>query len=151
VLVIPEEAAAKPDMPVISESAEPVQPPSGVTGAPAAEPPVAPTDLPVEMKPAAPAGAVPAGKPPVPAASVVKPTAGAAPVVKPAAAPAPVAKPPAPVADAGTIIHEVAAGEDLYSVSLKYAVPVDELKRVNGLTGTALTEGTRLKVPILDQ
>jgi LysM repeat protein len=36
-------------------------------------------------------------------------------------------------------------------VSLKYAVPVDELKKLNNLTGTTLEEGMRLKVPLLDQ
>ncbi|MDE0840336.1 MAG: LysM peptidoglycan-binding domain-containing protein [Kiritimatiellae bacterium] len=43
--------------------------------------------------------------------------------------------------------HEVKDGEDLYSVSLIWDVSIDELKRVNGLSGTDLTPGQVLRIP----
>ncbi len=43
--------------------------------------------------------------------------------------------------------HEVKAGEDLYSVSLIWDVSIEELKRVNGLSGTDLTTGQILRIP----
>lgn len=43
--------------------------------------------------------------------------------------------------------HEVKDGEDLYSVSLIWDVSIDELKRINGLSGTELTRGQVLRIP----
>ena len=43
--------------------------------------------------------------------------------------------------------HEVKDGEDLYSVSLIWDISIDELKRINGLSGTDLTPGKVLRIP----
>lgn len=46
--------------------------------------------------------------------------------------------------------HDVAEGEDLYSVSLMWDVSIDELKRVNGLTDTTLAPGQVLQIPMAE-
>jgi LysM repeat protein len=43
--------------------------------------------------------------------------------------------------------YTVQDGEDLFHVSLMWDVPVDELKRINGLTGEELESGQVLKIP----
>ncbi|MCE9615030.1 MAG: LysM peptidoglycan-binding domain-containing protein [Lentisphaerae bacterium] len=57
----------------------------------------------------------------------------------------------APVASAAPTTfrtHKVEQGEDLYHVSLMWDVKVEELQRINGLTGTTLTPGQELKIPV---
>ena len=153
-LTIPEDGAAKPEsVPVDPTKAQPAVP--GEVTSPAAGlqdvPATGSTRVahaPAALKPAS------SSVPVAPAVKVAAPSVPAVPSVAKPAAPgaAPVAKPAASAqGDSATIIHEVGPGEDLYSVSLKFAVPVDELKRINGLTGTALEEGMRLKVPLIDQ
>jgi LysM repeat protein len=46
----------------------------------------------------------------------------------------------------GGVIHQVQAGETLYSISRKYGISVDEIKRLNGLTSNVLNIGQKLKV-----
>ncbi len=73
--------------------------------------------------------------------------------------PPPVADIPEPPANTGSTeagtseipltmhTHEVKDGEDLYSVSLIWDVSIDELKRINDLSGTDLTPGQVLRIP----
>jgi LysM repeat protein len=138
---------------------------SAAVAAPKPEPPMVETPktnapAPIVEKPAEIVASKPAVKavdPAVKAAEPVKPVVGATkPAVgttKPAAVAAKTggtAAPVAPVAgaDTKTRIHVVEKGEDLYSVSLLWGVTIEELKRVNGLTGTTLEEGMRLKIPV---
>ncbi len=44
--------------------------------------------------------------------------------------------------------HKVAAGETLYSISTKYSVSVDELKKANPGLGSSLSVGQELKLPV---
>jgi peptidoglycan endopeptidase LytE len=54
-------------------------------------------------------------------------------------------------ASAGAIrIHTVAAGEDLDSVAMTWAVSVAEIKKLNGLTDEAIKPGQRLKIPLTE-
>ena len=66
--------------------------------------------------------------------------------------PAPVVSPPLVTTTVGTNviirIHEVAAGEDLYSLALMWDVSVADLKNVNDLESTTLRPGQKLKIPI---
>jgi len=96
--------------------------------------------------------------PPLPGATNVQdvPAVGAlpmAPVLPPSgAATLPTAKAaPSAAGSASSVTHEVQPGEDLYSVSLKYGASLEELQRINGLTGTTLQEGMRLNVPVLER
>jgi LysM repeat protein len=102
----------------------------GSAATPAAEPAVAP---------AAPA-AVPAES--VPEAAPVGEVKPAEAVSSPAAAPAAGQAP----ASSGRE-HTVEQGEDLYTVAMTYGVDVSDLKKLNGLTDTALTPGQKIKIP----
>ena len=100
----------------------------------------------LKVETAAPLG-VPAAAPEAPAGKPVEAAPEAAPVgdLKPVGA-APAEAPAAPA----TAVREHTAdkGEDLYTVAMMYGVDVSELKKINGLTDTALTPGQRLKVPV---
>lgn len=108
---------------------------------------------------AAPAPAAEAAPAPAPAAAVEPAAAPAAPAPAADAAPAAVETPPAPPAAATDAAepaaqsfrsHTVEAGEDLYHVSLMWDVSVEELQRLNNITGTALTPGQVLKIPMTE-
>ena len=60
-----------------------------------------------------------------------------------AAAPPPARKPAA----SGTRSYSVKKGESLWSVSRKFKVPVEDLKRANNLTGNEVRPGQRLVLP----
>jgi len=107
------------------------------------------------------ASAAPAAPAPAPAPVAVEAAAPAAPAPAPAAeaAPAAVETPPVPPAAATESVdasspsfrqHTVEAGEDLYHVSLMWDVSVEELQRLNSITGTALTPGQVLKIPMTE-
>jgi LysM repeat protein len=108
--------------------------------------PVKPAATPV--KPSTPTTSAP--KPPT---APVKPATAAAPV-KPAAAPAKPTVTPAPVkpatpataASSTTGYHTVGQGETLYSISRKYGTTVDNIKKLNNLTGNGISVGLKLKV-----
>jgi LysM repeat protein len=73
-----------------------------------------------------------------------------APPPAPAPKPQPVvaAQPPKTPPAAGTQRqHTVAPGENLYRISLKYKIGMDALKKANGLTSDALSEGQILRIP----
>lgn len=59
---------------------------------------------------------------------------------------APVAVPASP-APAPVNYHKVDSGDTLYSLSQRYGTGVDELKRVNGLTGDTIRIGQSLRLP----
>jgi murein DD-endopeptidase MepM/ murein hydrolase activator NlpD len=59
--------------------------------------------------------------------------------------PAMTAAPPKPIAAGATI--EVAAGDTLFGLAKKHAVPVNELMTVNGLTAPAIKPGQKLVLP----
>ncbi len=95
----------------------------------------------------------------IPGASVPAPAASAAPAVpsttSATVAPAPavtVAPVAAPAAETGGSYrtYEVAQGEDLYHISLMWDVELSDLQRVNNLTGTTLTPGQKLKIPLAE-
>ncbi len=51
-------------------------------------------------------------------------------------------------AESGDFIeHTVLAGETLYSLSVRYKVKVEEIKKINNLTSDALKEGMKLRIP----
>jgi flagellum-specific peptidoglycan hydrolase FlgJ len=82
--------------------------------------------------------------PPVVNPPVVKPPVVKPPVVKPA-----VVKKPETVIVAGNIdknLHEVKKGDTLYSISKKYNLKVDELKKINNLTANALSIGQKIRI-----
>jgi LysM repeat protein len=85
---------------------------------------------------------------PKPPTAPTKPTTAAAPV-KPATAPV---KPATPAATASstasstTSHHTVGQGETLYSISRKYGTTVDNIKKLNNLTGNGISVGLKLKV-----
>lgn len=112
--------------------------------APAAAPAPAPAAAPaVPEAPAAPAAPVaPEAVAPAPAVPDAAPPSEFDEMKK---APAPAAAAPAP--SAGAREHKVVQGEDLYTVAMTYGVSVNELKAANGLTDTAVTPGTTLKIP----
>lgn len=60
------------------------------------------------------------------------------------AEPAKPAKPAAPK----TRIHKVSKGDTLFSLSKKYGVTVDAIKKANGMSGTSISIGQRLKIPV---
>ena len=65
----------------------------------------------------------------------------------PAAKPAPPAtKPAAPAAKSAPAVHTVAAGETLGGIGLKYGLTVKNLMELNGLTGSNIRVGQKLKV-----
>lgn len=47
-------------------------------------------------------------------------------------------------------IYVVGEGEDLFAVALLWNVPVGALIRLNGLRGTELTPGQRLRIPVTE-
>jgi murein DD-endopeptidase MepM/ murein hydrolase activator NlpD len=47
----------------------------------------------------------------------------------------------------GPAVHVVQRGETLYGIGRRYGVSAEELARVNGLSGTELSPGQRLRVP----
>lgn len=53
----------------------------------------------------------------------------------------------APATPAASEYHKVVSGDTLYSLSRRYGTSVDELKRVNGLTGDSIRTGQSLRVP----
>lgn len=57
---------------------------------------------------------------------------------------------PSAGAGASIRIHAVESGEDLYTIAMMYGVSVDRLKEVNELTGTCLTGGQQVRIPIDD-
>ena len=46
--------------------------------------------------------------------------------------------------------HVVQKGEDIYTVAMMWGVSLAKLEDENGLTGTELTPGQRLKIPLED-
>ncbi len=46
------------------------------------------------------------------------------------------------------LIHQVKEGETLYRLSLIYGVPIEEIKRINGLQDNILLVGQTLKIPV---
>ena len=88
-------------------------------------------------KPAPPPPA-PAPAPKAPAKSSTKKATKAVPA-QPAPAKPATAKPAAKY-------HTVQAGENLYRISLKYGLSVEELQKLNNLSGTTISVGARLKV-----
>ncbi len=44
-------------------------------------------------------------------------------------------------------IHEVAAGDTLYSLAIRYGVTLADLQAANGLADDRITIGQRLRVP----
>ncbi|MDD5706252.1 MAG: LysM peptidoglycan-binding domain-containing protein, partial [Kiritimatiellae bacterium] len=85
-------------------------------------------------------------------AAVVPPAPAPAPVAPaaPAVAPAPAPAAPVPAAPAGGVnyqTHTVKAGEDVYAVAIRWGVSPTDIKALNNLTGSELTEGTVLKIP----
>jgi LysM repeat protein len=83
---------------------------------------------------------------------------GVAPAAKPAVEGAPGSAAPATSTQGGADqggkvverIHVVEANEDLYSVAMLWAVSVQELKDLNGLQGTELQPGQRLRIPLAE-
>lgn len=47
----------------------------------------------------------------------------------------------------GHVIHAVRAGESLFSIAKKYGVTVDDLKMTNRISGNAIRQGQRLRIP----
>lgn len=117
---------------------------AGETAAVVAPPPAAPAAA-VSEPVAAPAIGVAPAAPAAPADSTVPPAPPA--VSSPAVQGAPPA-PPAATVTRSFRSHTVEQGEDLYHVSLMWDVSVDELQRVNNLTGTTLTAGQVLQIPL---
>ena len=143
-LVIPGGSSAKPSAapstaPSATKPATLELPETGLDAEPVMRP-VAPTSSLTPAPATAPAATVPATSAPqapsvlpVPAAGSATPDAGAA------------VKPAAPVSER---VHIVEEGEDVYSVAMLWAISVNELKEFNGLTGTELTPGQRLRIPM---
>ena len=48
---------------------------------------------------------------------------------------------------AGEGIHEVAAGDTLYSLAIRYGVTLADLQAANGLADDRITIGQRLRIP----
>jgi LysM repeat protein len=119
---------------------------STTTTKPAPVRPARPTSTPV--KPATTPTTVSKPSPPASVkqpstASTVRPTAT---VTKPATAPVKPAT-PAPSTVASTQnYHTVGQGETLYSISRKYGVTVDNIKKLNNLTTNNISVGLKLKV-----
>ncbi|WP_420461072.1 glucosaminidase domain-containing protein [Neolewinella sp.] len=53
---------------------------------------------------------------------------------------------PRPVPAPGAGYHAVQSGDTLYGISRKYGVSVDELKRLNALTGNTISVGQQLRI-----
>lgn len=47
-----------------------------------------------------------------------------------------------------TKVHTVTSGETLFRISVNYGVSVDEIKKMNNLTGNTVSVGQKLKVPV---
>jgi len=111
---------------------------------------------------------VPGGRVPPPAAAAPAPAPAPAPPAAPApvpAAPSPAPAPPAP--DVGSVPptppspapraapgsvmtrpHTVEEGEDLNTIAMMYEVNITELQGLNNLSGTDLTPGQVIKIPM---
>jgi LysM repeat protein len=57
-----------------------------------------------------------------------------------------VPSPPATTPTAETVYHSVRAGETLYAISRRYGVSVDDLRRLNALTGNTISVGQQLRI-----
>jgi LysM repeat protein len=113
-------APVRPVKPAVT----PVKPSTSTTSAP--KPPTVPS------KPATTAAPVkPTPTPVKPAATPVKPAAAA---------------PATATASSTTSHHTVGQGETLYSISRKYGTTVDNIKKLNNLTGNGISVGLKLKV-----
>jgi LysM repeat protein len=118
-----------------------------------------------EPAPVAPVNIVPVVAPPPAPAPVLDPLStpfapeapGLAPDAEPVAGEIP-PPPPLPTLDAGAPAaapaapaamqnHTVSAGEDLYSVAIRWGVSTADIKAANNLTGSELIPGTVLKIP----
>jgi LysM repeat protein len=69
-----------------------------------------------------------------------------APAPKVAAAKTPAAA-PAKVSSSGGAVHVVVKGDTLWGISRKYNVPVDAIKKANGLTKDTVVLGAKLQIP----
>ena len=56
--------------------------------------------------------------------------------------------PPTPTPADGYVIHVVRPGENLFRISLRYGVSVEAIQQANGLAGTSIYVGQRLRIPI---
>lgn len=156
-LVIPGgKAAVAPEKPVVkpqaAETTAPVRPRPAETEVKA---PTAPVALPTVVTPPAAPVAPPVAPIAPPTVPVVAPdaavhmTSGTT-ISDTTTAPPP---PPIPQLDAGTTApatfqnHTVVAGEDLYSVAIRWSVSTAAIKAANNLTGSELIPGTVLKIP----
>ncbi len=88
-------------------------------------------DKPVPPRPPAP--------PPAPTAAIGRPPSGS-----PGFPPSPPSLPPS----SSTRKHVVVGDEDLYSVAMMWDVTVEEIKTLNNLADTTLTQGQELKIPM---
>ncbi|MEZ4687900.1 MAG: LysM peptidoglycan-binding domain-containing protein [Bacteroidia bacterium] len=61
-------------------------------------------------------------------------------------APGPSTTPGSSGSDGDWLMHTVKAGDTLYSLYRNYGVPVDEIKRLNGLTSNTISIGQKLKI-----
>ena len=68
------------------------------------------------------------------------------PVVKPPVTTPPVIKKPETVIVADKNLYQVQKGDTLYSISKKYKLKVDELKKINSLTANALSIGQKIRI-----
>jgi len=54
---------------------------------------------------------------------------------------------PSPAATAQAKVHTVVAGDSLWKISKKYGVPIDSIKKANGLTKDTAVLGAKLQIP----
>lgn len=99
-----------------------------------------------EPRPSEVAPVTPAPVTPAPVTPRTVPTPGARPPT--AAAEQPVAEKPAPkpAEKTGETVHTVRNGESLWTISQRYGVTVDDIKRLNGMRSNALMPGQKLRV-----
>ena len=110
--------------------------------------PVVVPAAPIDVAPPAPLPVVePLPTPPVPEAPDTAPTTGADTGAIPAPPPLPTLDLATPAAPAATQSHTVTAGEDLYSVAIRWGVSTAAIKAANNLVGSELIPGTVLKIP----
>lgn len=108
----------------------------GAETSPGHEPALEIEDDPPEVATAPLAAAVPVRDDPP-----VRATPTPAPQPKPAPKPKPKPKP------ASTRTHTVKSGDTLYSLSIKYGTSVSKIQSANGLSGTLIRVGQKLKIP----
>lgn len=46
------------------------------------------------------------------------------------------------------IYHTVQPGDTLWRISQRYQLNIDEIKKVNNISGTNLKKGTKIKIPV---